>query len=210
MLYPQNGNMAMGSRRTTPTFPVAAAVVSEDKVAPRNVPCCQLRASTTRGTRSCRRAPNNMASIGTPFGFSNSGEIDAHCTAGVVKRLLGCAAFSREDGVHGRPCQSRASAGGGSSCPSHHGVPSGLSATFVKMVLRWIMSKAFGLVARFVPGTTPKNPASGLTAHSRPSSPGRSHAISSPTVHIFHPGIERGTTIARFVFPHDEGNAAVR
>ena len=47
-----------------------------------------------------------IASIGTPFGFSNSGDSDAHCVAGVVKRLFGCAAFSVDAGVHGRPCQS--------------------------------------------------------------------------------------------------------
>src|SRR4029453_6288384 len=108
--------------------------------------------------------PNRIASIGTPFGFSNSGDSEAHWVAGVVKRLFGCAAFSGAGGVHGGPCQSCASAGGGSSCPSHHGVPSGRSATFVKMVLRWIMSNAVGLVFRLVPGATPKKPASGFTA----------------------------------------------
>jgi hypothetical protein len=63
--------------------------------------------------------------------LSNSVESERQLIAGVVKRLFGCAAFSVEAGVHGRPCQSIASAGGGSSCPSHHGVPSGRSATFV-------------------------------------------------------------------------------
>ena len=185
-------------------------MVSDDSVAPRNVPCCQLRPSNTSGIRRWRRAPKSIASIGTPLGFSNSGDSEAHCVAGVVKRLFGCAAFSVEAGVHGRPCQSSASAGGGSSWPSHHGVPSGRSATFVKIVLRWIMSNAVGLVFRLVPGTTPKNPASGLTAHSRPSSPGRSHAMSSPTVHAFQPGIDAGgTSIARLVLPHADGNAAV-
>jgi hypothetical protein len=37
--------MAIGSRRKTPTLPVAAAVVSDHSVAPRNVPCCHDRAS---------------------------------------------------------------------------------------------------------------------------------------------------------------------
>ena len=78
------------------------------------------------------------------------------------------------------------------------------------MVLRWIMSNAFGLVLCDVPGTTPKKPASGLTAHSRPSSPGRSQAMSSPTVSAFQPGIDGGgTSIARLVLPHADGNAAV-
>src|SRR6185436_10224866 len=150
MLYPQKGHMAMGSRRSTPTLPVAAAVVSEDSVAPRNVPCCQLRASKTSGMRRWRRAPKIIASIGTPFGLANSGDSDLQLVAGTVKRLFGCAAFSVDAGVHGRPCQSVASAGAGSSCPSHHGVPSGRSATFVKIVLRWIMSNAVGLVLRLV------------------------------------------------------------
>src|SRR6476659_1268673 len=100
MLKPQNGSMAIGSRRKTPTLPVAAAVVSDDNVAPRNVPCCQLRDWYTSGTRRCRRAPNSMASMGTPLGFSNSGEIDAHCAAPTVKREFGCAAFSVDAGVH--------------------------------------------------------------------------------------------------------------
>ena len=70
------------------------------------------------------------------------------------------------------------------------------------------MSKAVGFVRRLVPGTTPKKPASGFTAHRRPSLPGRSHAMSSPTVRASQPGIEAGgTSIARFVLPHADGNA---
>ena len=38
------GNIAMGSRRTTPTASVAAAVVSEATPAPTSTPCTQLRA----------------------------------------------------------------------------------------------------------------------------------------------------------------------
>src|SRR5262245_65222899 len=189
-------------------LPDAAAVVSDDKVAPRNTPCCQSRDSYTSGTRRRRRAPNMTASSGTPSGFENSGESDAHSEAGVVKRAFGWVAFSADAGVHGRPCQSSACGGGGSSWPSHQGVPSGRSAALVKMVLRWIMLPAVGLVFRPVPGSTPKNPASGLTAHSRPSLPGRIHAMSSPTVHVFHPGIEAGgTSMAMFVLPHAEGKA---
>src|SRR6476646_7998823 len=118
-----------------------------------------------------------MAVIGTPLGLLNSGDSVAQLVAGAVNRLLGCAAFSVDAGVHGRPCQSSASCGGGSSCPSHQGVPSGRSATLVKSVSRWIMSNAVGFVFRLVPGTTPKKPASGFTAHRRPSDPGRSHAM---------------------------------
>src|SRR5712692_884926 len=122
----------MESLRTTPTLPVIAAVVSEVRVAPRNVPCCQSRDSNTSGTPCCRRAPNKMALIGTPLGFSHSGESVGHWVEGTVKRLFGCAAFSPESGDHGRPCQSSMPwAGGGSSWPSHHTVLSGRSATLV-------------------------------------------------------------------------------
>src|SRR4051812_20358127 len=148
--------MAIGSRRSTPTLPVAAAVVSDERVAPRNVPCCQSRPSNTSGMRRCRRAPKIIASIGTPFGLSNSGESVAQFFAGAVKRLFGCAAFSVDDGVHGRPCQSTALAGGGSSCPSHHGGPSGRSATFVKIVSCGIRSIAVEFVLGLVGGAAPQ------------------------------------------------------
>ncbi len=68
------------------------------------------------------------------------------------------------------------------SFPSHHGIPSGVTATFVKIVSWEMVAIAFGLVSGPVPGMTPKKPASGFTAHSRPSSPGRSQAMSSPSV----------------------------
>ena len=78
------------------------------------------------------------------------------------------------------------------------------------MVFFWIISTAFGLVLRLVPGTTPKNPDSGLMAQRRPSSPLRSQAMSSPTVHTFQPGLEAGgTSMARLVFPHALGKAPV-
>ena len=58
-----------------------------------------------------------------------------------------------------------------------------------------------------MPGATPKKPASGLIAYSRPSSPNFIQQMSSPIVSAFHPGIV-GTIIARLVFPHADGNAA--
>src|SRR5258705_4569285 len=60
----------MGSRLTTPTFPVAAAVVSEPIVAAIYTPESQSAASETSGTVSERRPPNTKADIGTPCGFS--------------------------------------------------------------------------------------------------------------------------------------------
>ena len=66
---------------------------------------------------------------------------------------------------------------------------------------------ALGLVFSPVPGATPKNPASGLMAYRRPSSPNFIQAMSSPTVSTFHPG-RVGMSIAMLVLPHAEGNAA--
>ncbi len=110
-------------------------------------------------------------------------------------------------GVQRLPSQSVSSAGASSVRPSHQTSPSGRSATLVKIVLPHSVSTAVTLVDSPVPGATPKNPASGLMAQRRPSSPGRSHAMSSPSVSTRHPGMV-GRSIARFVLPHAEGNAA--
>ncbi len=124
-----------------------------------------------------------------------------------MKRELGWAALPVRS--QGRPCQSRRSAGGASSFPSHQGTPSGVTATFVKIVSRAIVARAFGFVRGPVPGTTPKKPASGFTAQSRPSGPGRSQAMSSPTVRTLTPRSSSGeTSMARFVLPQAEGKAA--
>jgi len=80
-------------------------------------------------------------------------------------------------------------------------------ATLVKMVLARSVLIALGLVAALVPGAMPKNPASGLIARSRPSGPKRIQAMSSPMVCTFQPGIA-DSSMARFVFPHPDGNAA--
>src|SRR5258708_13951764 len=98
--------MAIGSRLTTPTFPVAAAVVSEPIVAAMYTPESQSKASATSGTVSERRPPNTKADIGTPSGFSHSGSIDGHCVAGTVKPELGWAAFLPQSGGHPFPRQS--------------------------------------------------------------------------------------------------------
>ena len=78
-----NGSIAIGSRRTTPTAPTAAAVVSDESVAPRKVPWVQSRASNTSGTVVLRRPPNRIASIGTPRGSSYSSARMSHCLIGV-------------------------------------------------------------------------------------------------------------------------------
>ena len=79
-------------------------------------------------------------------------------------RALGCAAGVPDSGVQSWPFQSMRWAGGSSVMPSHHTSPSSVSAVFVKMQLPSSVSMAFGLVWVFVPGATPKNPASGLMA----------------------------------------------
>src|SRR5262245_24751721 len=142
--------MAMGSRRTTPTFPVAAAVVSDPSVAPRNTPCGQLNAWSTRGTVLLRLPPKMIAEIGTPSGSLTCLESTGLFFDGEVKRLLGCAAFSGEPFFQGWPFQSISSSGRGPSFPSHHTSPSGVNATLVKMVSRPIVFIALGLDWKFV------------------------------------------------------------
>ncbi|CAB4859054.1 unannotated protein [freshwater metagenome] len=133
--------------------------------------------------------------------------MDGHWLAATVKRAFGCAAGVSEDGVHGLPRQSVASAGGCSVIPSHHVSRSGVSAVFVKIALPHRVFIAFGLVSLPVPGATPKKPASGLMAYRRPSGPNFIQQMSSPTVSTVQPGTV-GTSIARFVFPQADGNAA--
>src|SRR5579862_4797605 len=145
-----------------------------------------------------------IALIGTPSGDSHAGSMVGHCAAGAVKRELGCAAFAPVclaiSGVQRLPCQSIHSAGGSSVMPSHHTPPSGVSATLVKIVLRASVAIAFGLVCFEVPGATPKKPASGLIARSRPSASGLIQAMSSPTVQTFHPTKPAGgISIAKLV-----------
>src|SRR5688572_24413718 len=107
-----------------------------------------------------------IALIGTPVGFSQSGSIVGHCTAGAVKREFGCAALApvcfAMSGVQSFPCQSVNFGGVFSVMPSHQTPPSGVSATFVKIVFLASAAIAFGFVLFEVPGATPKKPASGL------------------------------------------------
>src|SRR5277367_1567246 len=132
-----------------------------------------------------------IALIGTPCGSSQAGSMVGHCAAGAANRAFGCAAVApvlfASSGVHRFPCQSRHSAGGASVIPSHQTPPSGVSATFVKIVFFESAAMAFGFVAIDVPGATPKKPVSGLIACRWPSASGLIQAISSPTVHTFQP-----------------------
>src|SRR5579859_7794142 len=106
MLYPQNGSIANGSRRTTPTLPAAAAVVSLPRVAPKKTPFIQLNACITRGMVVARRPPKTIALMGTPSGSSANLLSAGLFVEGDVKREFGCAAFSGDPFFHGLPTQS--------------------------------------------------------------------------------------------------------
>src|SRR5256885_2381880 len=140
-----NGSIAIGSRRTTPTLPLAAAVVSEDSVAPMNVPCIQSLDSATSGIVVARRPPKKIADIGTPFGSSHSGARIGHCAIGVQYREFGCEGGSSESRVQSRFFQEVRCAGG-APMTSHQIFPSSVSATLVNRELPLAMVRlAVGL-----------------------------------------------------------------
>src|SRR5262245_48481900 len=143
--------MAIGSRRTTPTWPVMAAVVSVLMAEPRKTPWFQSKASKTSGITWVRREPKISPEMGTPWGSSQFGAIEGHCCASTVNRELGCAAGPLP-GFQCRPCQSVRPAGGSEVSPSHQGSPVGVIATFVKMVLERTIAVALGFVLGLVLG----------------------------------------------------------
>src|SRR4051794_3737614 len=160
-----NGSMANGSRRTTPTAPVAAAVVSEERVAPMKTPWFQSRASVTSGMVVLRRPPKRMAEIGTPWGSVYSGARIGHCVIGVQNRLFGWLEGSSDSGVQSRPFQAGGCAGGSSVIPAHQMAPAPVSAPLGHTELPASMVRiALGLVSQPVPGATPNRPYSGLSA----------------------------------------------
>src|SRR6202022_893414 len=93
---------------------------------------------------SLRGPPKMIALIGTPLPFSTSESRAGLLRIGVVKRLLGCAAFSFESGVQSLPRQSNACAGGTPFLPSHQTSPSSVSATLVESESCAIDFIAFG------------------------------------------------------------------
>src|SRR4029077_14120957 len=93
-----------------------------------------------------RRPPKMIALIGTPSGFSQSGEMHGHCRVGAVNRPFGCAAGVGAAGVQGWPRQPIRFSGGGPPMPSHQTVPSGRRATLVKIAFRLHANMAFGFV----------------------------------------------------------------
>src|SRR5262249_30287025 len=160
--------MAMGSRRTTPTCPVMAAVVSVLMAAPRKTPCCQPKLSKTIARAVVRGEPKMNREMGPPCGPSQFGAIDGHWLHGPVKGELGCAA-GVPPAAQGLPCQSTVPAGASVPMPSHHGSLEGVMATLVKIVFERTILMPLGLVAALVLGATPKKPRSGLMARSWPS-----------------------------------------
>ena len=80
--------MAKGSRRTWPSVPAAAAVISLPMVAPTYTPWIQLNAWKTSGIVEARRPPKMMAEIGTPAGSSTAGSSTGLLAIGAVKRAL--------------------------------------------------------------------------------------------------------------------------
>src|SRR5437868_651554 len=84
--------MAKGSRRSLPTAPAAAAVVSEAMIEPRNTPCSQSKDWWISGTVDERRPPTRMAEIGTPLGSCHSDAIAGYWAAGAGNRALGLVA----------------------------------------------------------------------------------------------------------------------
>src|SRR5438445_9690872 len=151
MLEPQKASIAIGSRRTPPTAPLCAAVVSDATEAPTNTPWLQSKACSTSGAVRARRPPNTTAEMGTPCGSSNLGEIDGHCAAGAVKREFGWAALSLDPFRHGRPRQSVRPSGTGPSIPPHHGRPSSVTARLVKIEFLPSVAMALGFVFDDVP-----------------------------------------------------------
>ena len=164
------------------------------------------------GAVFARRPPNTIAEIGTPFVELNSLDMQGQFSAFAVNLELGCAPFSPQSGSHFSPFQFRALRGGVLLRPSHQTVLLSRSwTTFVKIVSLFVVARALGFDFALVPGATPKKPYSGLTAQRPPSSPTRSHAISSPTHQTLYPFflyISGGISIARFVLPQADGNAA--
>ena len=92
--------------------------------------------------------------------------------------------------------------------PSHQMSPPEVIAQFVKMEFFAIVSMALAFDFMLVPGATPKKPYSGLMAWRRPSAPNFIHAMSSPIVSTFQPGIVE-ISIDKFVLPRAEGKAPV-
>jgi len=161
--------MANGSRLSCPTLPAAAVVVSLPMIAPRNTPCCQVKASVTSGITEGRRPPKSMALIGTPRRvFPLRGDHRALAGRRGEPRvgMRGLAPAVRRPGPP-QPVDERCRLLVGHLL--HQTSPFGAMAQLVKIECRPSVSIALAFDFMLVPGATPKNPASGLMACRRPS-----------------------------------------
>ena len=200
----------MGSRRTTPTLPVMAAVVSVLMAEPRKTPWFQSKASKTSGITCARREPKMRPEIGTPCGSSQFGETDGHWWTGTVKRELGWAAGAGAPGSTGGPASPRGRAAAGASRPSHQGSRSGVSATLVKIVFERTMAMALGFVLGLVFGRDAEEAALGIDRAELAVLVRRaSRRCRRPPSTRASPAAGE-TAIARLVLPHALGMAAAR
>ena len=141
-----------------------------------------------RGGRR-RGTPRSARPSGPPTRARSTGT----ATPATQKREFGCAAGRRRTraSTTGR-FQSVRCAGGSSVdvLPPHVAVV-GERGVGEHGVARRACASRSGWTRSLVPGATPKNPNSGLIACRRPSSPNFIHAMSSPMVSTFQPGIGR-------------------
>ena len=173
-----------------------------------NTPCSQSRASVTSGTTgdAGRRTGTRRSArpSGPPLrrdrGALARGRREARVR--VRRRLVGvrCPVLAVPVDRVGR--------GGSSVMPSHQTSPSSVSAQFVK--IEFDADRGHRVRVRLLARARrhPEEPASGLIAYRRPSSPNFIQAMSSPIVSTFQPG-SVGISIARFVLPQADGNAPV-
>ncbi len=82
--------MANGSWRNFPIVPTAAAVISEETVAPKNIPCRPIKSFTDKEEPSVERLPpKRMAEMGTPLDLPKLDQSPDIAKLGTVKRELG-------------------------------------------------------------------------------------------------------------------------
>ena len=137
--------MAIGSRRVTPTAPVAAAVVSEAIVAPTKTPCCQLRDSYTSGANARAASAENNRGDGNalrilPVRRNRRRLLRRDRVTGVRMRGWSCCRASRA-----RPSSRSGLRRRAVPMPSHHGSRDAVSATFVKIVSWWKAAHDVGI-----------------------------------------------------------------
>jgi len=150
----------MGSRRTLPCAPSAAAVISDSHGCAYIDPRTPIECLKYQWHGAGPTAAKNDGADGNPVWIFPRWVNCGHWDAGAVNRALGCAALAPVSaaiwGVHLVPCQLIHSDGGSSVMPSHHTPPSGVSATLVKIVFFRHGSHSVGIGLYRGTGATPK------------------------------------------------------